>query len=96
VESRDEVPLRRSHATSTKKNQGGRPMKEELTPEKVSLIEYRAYNLGVGVGEVQERKRIVELLMHDDTESSRDFHGAHQEDRCLTCINIALIEGDNT
>lgn len=70
-------------------------MKKELTPEEVSLIEYRAYNLGVGVGEVQERKRIVELLIHDDTESSRDFHGAHQEDRCLTCINIALIEGDN-
>lgn len=37
-------------------------MRSSFTPEEVDRIENKAYEVGVGVGEFQERKRILEAI----------------------------------
>ncbi len=61
-------------------------MRSEITPEEVSKIEHRAYNLGVGVGEVQERKRIIALLTEQ--------YGEDYVDLGVVGQIVALIKGD--
>jgi hypothetical protein len=45
-------------------------------------------------GAWDERNRILALLEHEETRSAEDFFGAHQSEQCVTCRNIALIEGE--
>jgi len=45
-------------------------------------------------GSWDERNRILALLEHEETRSAEDFFGAHQSEQCVTCKNIARIEGE--
>jgi hypothetical protein len=46
-------------------------------------------------GAWDERNRILALLEHEETRSAEDFFGAHQSEQCVTCRNIARIEGES-
>jgi hypothetical protein len=65
----------------------------ELLEGTVGAIAKSSKEDGVDKGSRKERKRILALLEHEETRSSKDFFGAHQSKQCVTCRNIARIEG---
>lgn len=67
----------------------------ELLEGTVGAVAKSAKEYGVDKGARKERERILALLEHEETRSAKDFFGAHQSEQCVTCRNIARIEGEH-
>lgn len=70
-------------------------MRDSFTPEEVTRIEDKAYEVGVGIGASQERERIIALLeTYWDEPCGTPFDPEH----CVDCGTIgqliALIKGE--
>lgn len=77
-------------------------MRESFTPEEVTQIEDKAYEVGLRIGKHEERERIIALLEAEDDELAIEL-GWAQGYRVaeITTIRrgliqaIALIKGEN-
>jgi hypothetical protein len=71
-------------------------MRDSFTPEEVTRIEEKAYEVGVGIGASQERERIIALLearRYDLASCLKDDDCAVRADAIDVCISD--IKGEN-
>lgn len=70
-------------------------MRDSFTPEEVDRIENKAYEVGVGIGVSQERKRIIALLEEEAGQAEADSTiGLNTQSETIRWC-IAFIKGEN-
>ncbi len=67
-------------------------MRDSFTPEEVSRIENKAYEVGIGIGASQERERIIAILERDADEW---YRLGNKHTRNAIKLAIWLIKGEN-